>query len=201
VSEGSVFRRQDGKWCGKYKDADGRYRYVYRKSKSEVRLALREAIENRDDGLISSDNLTVGLLLDQWLEDIRDTISDRTWINQELIIRLHLKPHIGNKKLSKLTPEDVRTLYRIKLSELSRGTVKRMHTILNQALREAVTSKYIRSNPLDNVKPPKEFRREREVLKTLSKLAICSPALRGIDAMVCLSWGCLALLELERSWP
>jgi integrase len=164
VSEGSVFRRKDGKWCGKYKDLDGRYRYLYRRTKSEVRLALREAIQDRDDGIISVDNLTMGLLLDQKLENTRNTISYRTWINQESIIRLHVKPYLGSKKLSELSPEDVRVLYRIKLLELSSKTVKRIHTILNQVLREAVASKYLRSNPLDHVKPPKEFRSERKVL-------------------------------------
>jgi hypothetical protein len=40
ASEGSVFQRADKKWCGKWKDADGKWRYLYRKSKAEAKVAL-----------------------------------------------------------------------------------------------------------------------------------------------------------------
>ena len=39
MSEGSVFQRADGRWVAKYRDAGGRWRYVYRKG--EARKALR----------------------------------------------------------------------------------------------------------------------------------------------------------------
>ncbi len=38
--EGSVFQRKDGEWCGKWKDADGKWRYLYRKSEAEAKKAL-----------------------------------------------------------------------------------------------------------------------------------------------------------------
>jgi hypothetical protein len=41
VSEGSVFQRSDGRWVAKYKDAQGKWRYLYRKSKTEAKQALR----------------------------------------------------------------------------------------------------------------------------------------------------------------
>ena len=52
MSEGSVFRRKDGKWCAKWKDASGKWRYLYRKSKAEAKQALREALKDRDDNII-----------------------------------------------------------------------------------------------------------------------------------------------------
>jgi hypothetical protein len=38
------------------------------------------------------------------------------------------------------------------------------HQTFKQALRDAVRDKYIRSNPLDDVKPPKQARKEKQVL-------------------------------------
>jgi integrase len=39
-----------------------------------------------------------------------------------------------------------------------------MHVLLKQALRDAVRSNYIRTNPLAEVKPPKQHRKEIDVL-------------------------------------
>ena len=51
MSEGTIFQRSDGRWCAKYKDARGSWRYLYRKSKGEAREALRAALKDRDEGI------------------------------------------------------------------------------------------------------------------------------------------------------
>ncbi len=164
--EGSVYqRRKDGRWVAQYRDASGKVRYLYRKCKQEAKQALREALTDRDEGIVPPSKMTVGTLLDEWLEDISGDVSRRTWVNQESIVRLHIKSTIGDKKLSRLDPKDVQSLYREKLGEgLCSGTVGRIHAVINQALRKAVHSKYIKTNPIAAVKPPKQQRREIEVL-------------------------------------
>jgi integrase len=108
MSEGSVYRRKDGRWCAKFKDARGTWRYLYRKTRTEARKALREALKARDDNLVPADKLTLAHALDQWLEGMRDSVGRRTWLNRESLVRMHVKTHtVGSKKLSKLTPEDL----------------------------------------------------------------------------------------------
>jgi integrase len=164
VSEGSVFQRSDGRWVAKYRDAEGKWRYIYRKSKTEARQALRQALKDRDEG-ISPNSLTVGAFLDSWLEDMRDAISHRTWLNHECIVRLHLKPTLGAKRLAKLSPKDVHDLHRAKFGEgLSRGRVRKIHVTLNRVLKDAVRFRYIGRNPAAEVSPPQEYQREINVL-------------------------------------
>ena len=79
MSEGSAYQRQDGRWCGKYKDAKGTWKYIYRKTKSEAKQALREALKNRDDGIIPPSRMTVNTLLDLWLEDT-GIVSGKLWV-------------------------------------------------------------------------------------------------------------------------
>jgi len=55
---GSVYQRKDGRWVGKFKDLEGSWRYVYRKSKADVKEALREAIRDQEEG-ISPEKMTV----------------------------------------------------------------------------------------------------------------------------------------------
>lgn len=165
MSEGTVFVRADGRICAKYTDAKGKTRYLYGKTSREVRRKLRQALRDRDEGLIPPSKMTVGAMLDEWLEEIRGTVSHRTWVNQESIVRRHLKPNIGTAGLAGLDAKPVRSLYRDKLAEgLCGGTVKRIHTTLNQAMKEAIRLKYIRTNPLDDVEPPKQHKREMGIL-------------------------------------
>jgi integrase len=164
VSEGSVFQRSDSRWVAKYRDAGGKWRYIYRKSKGEARRALRQALKDRDEG-ISPNKMTVAVYLDSWLEDAREAVSYRTWLNHESIVRLHLKPTIGANKLARLGPKDVHSLYRVKLADgLSRGRVRKIHVTLNRALKDAVRWRYINRNPAGEVSPPQEYQREIHVL-------------------------------------
>jgi integrase len=76
-----------------------------------------------------------------------------------------VKPYIGDVRLCKLTPADVRGIYRRLLSDgLTPSTVGRIHAILKQAMRDAVRDKHIRANPLEDVKAPKQERKEKAVL-------------------------------------
>lgn len=165
MSEGTVFQRStDGRWCAKYKDARGNWKYLYRRSKGEAKQALRKALKDRDEG-VSPNSMTLSVYLNEWLEDIEENVSYRTWLNHECIVRLHLNPTIGDKKLSKLSPKDIHDLYRSKLnSGLSRGRVRKIHVTLNLSLKNAVRFKYISMNPATDVKPPQEYSREMDVL-------------------------------------
>ncbi len=150
MSEGTVFQRTDGRWCAKYKDARGIWRYLYRKSKGEARKALGATLRDRDEGITPPSKMTVEIYPNEWLEDMRDTVSHRTWLTREGFVRNHITPAIGTKKLSTLTADDASMLYRRKLAEgLATSSVKRIHELLKQGLREAVRLNYLSRNPLD----------------------------------------------------
>jgi integrase len=96
---------------------------------------------------------------------MRDAVSHRTWLNHEGIVRLHLKPTIGSKRLAHLTPKDVHRLHKSKLADgLSPGRVRRIHVTLSRALKDAVRWRDVDRNVASEVTPPKEYRREIRVL-------------------------------------
>src|SRR5215211_6709902 len=115
----SVFKRKDGKWCGKWKE-DGKWRYVYRSSEAAVRDALEQKSRYREPTLVvRTDNRRVGMILDEWLEDLEGTVSRRTYLNRESLIRIHVKPSLASVKAGDLTPRNVRKLLRDKLEDLA----------------------------------------------------------------------------------
>jgi integrase len=160
ASEGSVYQRKDGRWVAQYTDAKGKVRYLYRATKTEAKKALRQALADRDQNIVPPSRMTVGMYLDEWVEAIRGTISDRTFITQESIVRCRIKPHLGDKKLAKLTADDVRKMYKREQS----ASVRHVHSTLKRALQDAVRSKYVHTNPLDDVKPPRVHNGERDIL-------------------------------------
>src|SRR5215213_4441759 len=79
--------------------------------------------------------MTVGVLLDEWLEEIRENVSHRTWLNREGFVRLHIKPNIGTTKLAKLSTDDVRRLFKRKSGEgMASSSVNKIHVTLDQAI-------------------------------------------------------------------
>jgi len=136
ATEGSVYQRKDGRWCAQYRDAKGKVRHLYRKSEA------KQALKDRDQGIVPPSKMTVDALLDEWLDELKVNVSRRTWFNRESLVRVDVRTTPGDTRLSKLDAKSVRGLYRAKLADgLSSGTVKRIHVIINQAMRHTVSSK------------------------------------------------------------
>jgi integrase len=143
--EGTVYQREDGRCIGEYDDANGRRRYVSGKTKAEVRAKLRKLLADRDAGIAyDSENMTTGAYLDKWLDAVRDTVRQRTWQRHEEVVRLHLKPTVGNAKLDKLGALQVQDMYRQKLDS---GLSPRSVEIIHIPLRRQIASESVRRDP------------------------------------------------------
>src|SRR5215218_7988906 len=154
--EGSIYRRKDGSWVAQYPVGDKR-RYIYGKTRKDVAARLSKAIAERDSGTVyDSENLKVADYLDRWLDSIRDTLRQRTWVRHEEVTRLHVKPTIGGTKLDKLNALQVQSMYCQKLdSGLSPRTVQIIHATLYKALKQAVRWSLLPRNVCEVVVPPR----------------------------------------------
>lgn len=163
--EGSIYpHKRNGKKAG-YRGAyvvqtvEGpKRRYVSGKTRDEVHDKLIEALGNRSRGLFfDAGNLTVGDYLIRWLQDsVRGTVRVSTYEVHRHMIEPHIVPALGHVKLRDLNPVHVRGFYRDKLdSGLSAATVRKMHSVLRKALKQAVLDGLIPRNACEAVKPPK----------------------------------------------
>ncbi len=156
---GSVYTRKDGRVVGEY-DVNGKTRYIYGKDESEVANRVAEAIKNRDAG-IDSENMTVGGYLDKWLAAIRDTVRVGTWKQYEMIVRIHIKPTLGNAKLDKLNALQIQSFYRERLDAgISARRVQYAHITVHKALKDAVRWRLVPFNVADAVTPPRSNKPE-----------------------------------------
>ncbi|MDP8939946.1 MAG: site-specific integrase [Actinomycetota bacterium] len=158
--EGSITRRSDGRWQGRY-EVNGKRKYLYGKTRSEVSVKLREALSKVAHGLIYDDqNLTLEQHLRAWLNNSKKSVRIVTFERYEQIVHNHLIPELGGVKLKNLSPMMVQDLYRKKLEELSPRTVRYIHVTLHRGLEQALKWNLIPKNVTDLVDPPKVVKEE-----------------------------------------
>ncbi len=168
--EGSIYEhKRNGKKVG-YRGAytvhaasGPKRRYVSGKTREEVRRKLVKAMADRDGGMVfDAGGLTVEEYLTRWLEDsVKGTVRVSTYEVHRHMIQPHIIPALGRLKLKDLSPMHVRSFYREKLdSGLSSATVRKMHSILRKALKQAILDGLIPRNVCEAVKPPKVERKE-----------------------------------------
>ena len=156
--EGSLFySEKKGLWVAEF-TLNGKSRRKYEKTQKEARGWLLEMRKQAAGGMVVDDRkLTVSKFVDRWFEDVaKPSLRPATIQAHESIIRNHIKPEIGDIRLSELTPLQLQTLCSQKLkSGLSNRTVKYIRTIMHQALDQALEWGLVARNVTDAVKHPR----------------------------------------------
>lgn len=161
--EGTIAKRSDGRYTAAAfvpVSGGGRRRiYVYGRTRDEVREKLDDLMRQADDGIPRArQRQTVSEYLDYWLEHVvRPEKRATTYNSYESLVRLHIVPVIGRRKLDELGPADVRRLLamlREKEISGSGGGPRRLsdrmaqfaHAVLRNALSNAVREELISRN-------------------------------------------------------
>ena len=151
--DGMVRKRDDGRWEGRIvvghkKNGDSIFHYVYAPTQKELSAKLRQHIDSYQGAdLTEQSRMTLSEWLNQWLENMADTLRPNTLRNYRSYIENHIRPGLGDKQLARITPKDVQRFYE-KLSDcLASGTVRRIHTTLHGALKAAQQAHLIARQP------------------------------------------------------
>ena len=173
--DGMVRKRNDGRWEGRIvighkENGDPIFRYVSAGSQRELMNKLRRDIEGyRDVELTEDSQMTLSEWLDRWLAEYMDaSIRPSTMNGYRGYIKNYIKPRLGHKKMSKITTDDVRRMYRELLEEgrvtehpehghrLAPTTLRRIHGVLHEAMDVAVRESLIPRNPTEDIALPKK---------------------------------------------
>lgn len=171
--EGSIYQRKsDGLWLGialAGYDPSGKpiRRYVSSMKRTEVVRKLKDLHRTIDDGLlIKNEGVKVAELFERWFNDImRHQVATSTFSNYQTIVRMHILPRLGGKRLTDLTVRDVDTLLSQKAdSGLSPSTVRRIRAVLAQCLDQAIRWELLNRNAATLSRSPKMVRHEGRTL-------------------------------------
>lgn len=167
---GSVRRRPSGKWEARYQQPETKetfYRYFTTSEDAWDFLAITEAEFLKGEWLDPNQGARLlKVWADEWFAGKR-SIRQRTREGYEYIVRVHIKPSLGDVPIGRLTAEQV-DAWLTKLQEnprLGDSTVKSCYKVLNQIMRLAVQRRYVRFNPCETVTPPGESTRDQLFLE------------------------------------
>lgn len=196
--EGSVYKRKsDGKWCASAvvgNDENGKpvRKTVYGKTRPEAleRLDILLASAGKVEW-IDAEKIPMSEWLDEWLDvTIKPRVKQTTYDSYKAMIDLHIVPALGKLALSKVQAMNVRRLIADMAKGYSQRTCQYVHTVLNMALKQAVSDGLLKSNPCTAVKRPVPKKKNVLVLTTIQVRELLR-RVHGTNwqAQVWVSWG------------
>lgn len=180
--DGMVRKRDDGRWEGRIvvghkENGDSIFHYVYADTQKELTAKLRQSIDGYQGvDLTERSRMTLAEWLDQWLADVAGVIRPSTLEGYHGYAANYIKPYLGDKQITQITPEDVRKLYRTlrergRVREhskygrrLSDSTIHSVHAMLHQAMAAAEQAYIILQNPTEKVAVPKAASPPKQIL-------------------------------------
>ena len=129
-------------------------RFGTKKEAEDARkITMRELVNGT---YVVNDSVKVKDFLDYWLEyDIRKRAqSSNTYDSYSSIVRHHINPAIGNKRLTEINKGDIQRLYKDR-AEYSKSIVRQVKAVMNVSFNYAVSRKLIPANPAEGVDLPK----------------------------------------------
>lgn len=142
---------------GKDENGKRKRKYItFKGSKREAEKRQRELQSEADKGIYTAEvKYTVGQWLDKWHEVKARTVAPNTAQDYADLIRLYLKPLLGQIPLMALKPDHVEEMHK-KMADngLSARTIQYTHRVLSQALKNAVRREILSRNPCEHVCAP-----------------------------------------------
>lgn len=97
-----------------------------------------------------------------WLEVAEADLSPTTLRDYRSVIRVHLKPALGDRALRKLSARDLDLLYAsMSRAGLAAATITKAHAIARRACNQAIAWEWLTRNPARHAKPPTIRRPDR----------------------------------------
>jgi integrase len=163
----TIVKQDDGRWhgfvsMGAKGDGSRDRRHVSAATRAAVVEKVKALEAKRDAGMVGAAGraMLVEEWLDYWAENVDSVrVRARTLATYRTMIRLHLNPYIGKRRLDQLQPEHLEQTYKQLLDKgLSPASVLRVHRMLHRALKIAMQRDRVARNVATLVEPPRQER-------------------------------------------
>ena len=182
--EGSLYQTKDKTWVCQYYGDDGKRHTKRFQRKVDGRAFLDGLRQDEPTAILSeqttalsignqSSELTVGAWMDRWLETYaRPTIKLSTYCSYEMLVRVHVKPILGDIPFSRLDSIALQEFFNQKYSSgkatggggLSVKTLRNLRNMLHLSFEQAKRNGLININLVESVRLPREQKKEMRVL-------------------------------------
>jgi integrase len=155
--DGGIDERGDGVYRLRYRVNGRRFTKTFHGNPTEARKELRRLIRSGDTGEhIAPDRMTFKDWAELWIglgapSRKKRPPRQRSIERYDELLRVHVLPNIGSKRLQAVTSIDIDALYQKIGDEISPRTQRHVHSVLNACLSAAVRTGKLSSNPMDRV--------------------------------------------------
>lgn len=162
-------------------------------SKRGAEGKLRDLLTSYEKGtLVARSTKTLNEHMEKWLATVRLKVKNRTYEDYAGIWERYLKDGLGHLQLARINVLAIQKLYNDLVGRgLSPATVRRLHSVLNPALRQAVRWRLLATNPATDVELP--TRRRKEVIRAMT----LEQALAFLGATLGHRWGSVLSFALQ----
>ena len=182
--EGSLYQTKDKTWVCQYYGDDGKRHTKRFQRKVDGRAFLDGLRQDEPTAMLpeqttalsignQSSELTVGAWMDRWLETYaRPTVKLSTYCSYEMLVRVHVKPILGDIPFSRLDSITLQEFFNQKYSSgkatgaggLSVKTLRNLRNMLHLSFEQAKRNGLIHINLVESVRLPREQKKEMRVL-------------------------------------
>lgn len=183
-TEGSIYQRSsDGRWFGSVTvpgTGGAQRRTVSRSTRAAVVEAMTDLRRQVNAGATGRRDGTLGAFIETWIAHQEDRVREGSLKARSLesyagLARTWIVPTIGSRRLSGLSPNDVRTVTRTVLDAgRSDSTAQRVYGVLRMILNEAVADGMLAANPCARVGAPRNGRGVQRKGQPLSTAALAA---------------------------
>jgi integrase len=154
--------------------------HSFKGTKKEARIECSRLITEMDAGVyVEHTNKSLNEFLDTWERDwMAINVSPKTGERYSELLRTHVRPHIGGKRLQAIRAEDLNKLYADLHHKIAPRTIKHVHRILHRVFGHATKWGNIKRNVVSLVDAPKAPATEAPALQ-LAEIPKMFAAVRG----------------------
>lgn len=152
LKEGESFRKSDGLYTFRYKDAKGKVKAIYDSNLSELRKKEDEILKYLDQGIdYAGGSVTVIELVERYIS-LKQGVRHNTKIGYNFVLNLIKKENFGSRTIRDIKPSDAQRWF-IKMNKDGRrySTLCTVRGVLKPAFQMAYEEDVIRKNPFDFV--------------------------------------------------
>lgn len=184
--KGHLKERSPGRWAiilDVYDPTTGRRRRKWHSFRGTKRAAQAECArlvaEMKDGAYVEHDRKPLNEFLDAWERDWAATnVSPKTSERYSELLRTHVRPYLGDKRMQAIRAEDLNKLYADLHQKIAPRTVKHVHRLLHRVFGHATKWGNLKRNIVALVDAPKAAAVEAPALQ-LTEIPKMFEALRG----------------------
>lgn len=155
--EGGIDQRGPDTFRLRYRINGKRFTVTFKGTRQEAKTKLRELLRSGDTGEhVAPDRITFSDWAKLWISlgapsRRKRPPRQRAIERYDQLLRVHVLPELGSKRLQALASTDIDALYRSISDDLAPRTQRHVHSVLNACLSAAVRTGKLSANPMDRV--------------------------------------------------